>query len=123
MAELGMEFTGKRSQTSVAYLEAYFGHATLRGEHLPGAVHAQASKKAMRSLAKGGSKKTMEMKFGKTGLARRLSQQNAGMIFGGEKIAPATKPAKGVVMEKVRHQKIILLRALPGKAGPRLVMF
>ena len=105
---MGAEFTGKRSQTSVADLEADFSHAALRGEHLPGTVHAQASAKIMRGLAKSGAEEAMEMEFGKTGLARRLLEQNTGLVFGGEKIASATEPAEGVVMEKLRHQEMIL---------------
>jgi len=50
----------------------------------------------------------MEMKFGKTGLARRLFEQNTGLIFTGEKVTSTAKPAKGVVVEKPRHQEIIL---------------
>ncbi len=30
----------------------------------------------------------MEMKFGKTGFARRLVKQNTGLVFGGEEITP-----------------------------------
>jgi len=59
-------------------------------------------------FAKGGSEKAMEVKLGKTGLARRLLEQNAGLVFGGEEVASATEPAEGVVMEKLRHEGMIL---------------
>lgn len=62
----------------------------------------------MRGLAKGGAEKTMEMKFGKTGLPRRPLEQNTGLVFGGEQIPSATEPTKGVVMEKLRHGEMIL---------------
>ena len=62
----------------------------------------------MRGLAKRAAEKTMEMKFGKTGLACRLFEQNTGLVFGGEEVAPATEPAEGVVMEKLRHDEMIL---------------
>lgn len=48
------------------------------------------------------------MKFGKTGLARRLFEQNTGLVIRSEKIACPAEPAKGVVVEKPRHQEIIL---------------
>jgi len=80
----------------------------------------------MRGFAKSRPEKTMEMKFRKTGLARRLSQQNARIIFGGEKIASATKPAEGVVMEKLLHGGIILPswlgRVQRGKWNSRAVL-
>ena len=107
-AEMLAELGGKRSQALVADLEAYFGYGTLGGEHLPGAVHAQAGEKIVRSFAKGGAEKAMEMKFGKAGFASCLPQQNVGIIFGGEQIASAAEPAKGVVIEKPRHEEIIL---------------
>jgi len=47
----------------------------------------------------------MEMKFGKTGLARCLFEQNPGLVFGGEEVTSATEPTEGVVMEKFRHQE------------------
>ena len=47
----------------------------------------------------------MEMKFGKTGLARRVLEQNTGLGFGGEEVTSATEPTEGVVMEKFRHQE------------------
>jgi len=59
-------------------------------------------------FAKGGSEKAMEVKLGKTGLARRLLEQNARLVFGGEEVASATEPAEGVVMEKLRHEGMIL---------------
>ena len=98
-SELGAEFAGKGSQTSVADLEAHFRHAAFGSKHLPGAVHAQASEKIMRGLAESGAEKAMEMKFRKTGFARRLLQPNTGLIFGGEQVSSATEPAEGVVME------------------------
>jgi len=107
-AELCTELARKRSQTAVADLEADFSHAALRSEHLPCTVHAQASKKIMRSLAKSGTEKAVKMKFGKAGLARRLLEQNSGLIFGGEEITSATKSAEGIVVEKLRHGEIIL---------------
>jgi len=107
-AELGAELAGERSQTSVADLEADFSHAALRGEHLPGAVHAQASQKIMRGLAKSGTEEAMEMKFGKTGLARRVLEQNPRLVFVGKQITSATEPTEGIVMEKLRHKEMIL---------------
>ena len=62
----------------------------------------------MRGLAKSGAKKAMEMKSGKTGLARRLLEQNTGLVFGGKEVPSATEPTEGVVMEKLRHRGIIL---------------
>jgi len=56
----------------------------------------------------------MEMKLRKTSLARRLLQQNAGLVLGGKKIASATKPPEGVVMEQLRHNLMILLCARAG---------
>jgi len=50
----------------------------------------------------------MEMKFRKTSLARRLLQQNAGLVLGSEKIASPAKPPEGVVMEQLRHILMIL---------------
>ena len=75
---------------------------------MPGTVHAQSSEKIMRGLAEGSTEQAMEMEFGKTGLARRLLEQNSGLVFGGEEVASATEPAKGVVMEKLRHRQMIL---------------
>jgi hypothetical protein len=51
----------------------------------------------------------MEMKFGKTGFARRLLKQNARLVSGSEQVASPTEPAESVVMEQVRHVEIILL--------------
>ena len=62
----------------------------------------------MRGLAESGTKQAMEMKFGKACLARRLLEQNTGLVLGGEEVTSATDPTEGVVMEKLRHQKIIL---------------
>ncbi len=62
----------------------------------------------MRGLAKSGTEEAMEMKFRKTSLARRLLEQNTGLVFGGKEIASATESAEGVVMEKLRHLKMIL---------------
>ncbi len=107
-AELGAEFAGKRSQTSVADFEADFSHTALRGEHLPGPVHAQASQKIMWGLTESCTEKTMEMKFRKTGLARRLLEENTGLVFDGQEVTSATEPAEGVVMQKLRHEEIIL---------------
>ena len=50
----------------------------------------------------------MEMKFGKAGFARRLLEQNTGLIFGGEQLTSATEPTERVVMEKSRHEGMIL---------------
>jgi hypothetical protein len=80
-AELCTEFARKRSQTSVADLETDLSHAALRGEQLPGTIHAQTSPKIMRGLAESGTEKAMEMKFRKTGFACRLLEQNAGVIL------------------------------------------
>ena len=81
-------------------------------------VHAQASEKIMRGLAKGGTEKAMEMKFGKTGLACRLLQQNTGLVFGGEEVTSATEPTEGVVMEKLRHEGMILPFVRPPRPLP-----
>ena len=62
----------------------------------------------MRRLTKRGTEQAMEMKFGKTGLACRLLQQNTGLVFGGEEITSATEPTEGVVMKKLSHEGIIL---------------
>ncbi len=107
-AELCAELAGKRSQTSVSDLEADFSHAALRGEHLPGTVHTQSSQTIMWGLAEGGAEQAMEMKFRKAGLARRLLEQNAGLIFVGKEVTSATEPTEGIVMEKVRHWRMIL---------------
>lgn len=66
----------------------------------------------MRGLAERGTEKAMEMKFRETGLARRLPEQNTGLIFGGEKVTSATEPTKGVVMEELRHDGMILPSSL-----------
>lgn len=108
-AKLRAEFTGKRPQTAVANLEAYFRYRTLRREHLLCPIHAQPSEEIVRSLAKRGPEKPVEMKLGKTRLPRRLLEQNTGLVLAGEKIASPAKPAKGVVMEQLRHKQIILL--------------
>ncbi len=50
----------------------------------------------------------MEVKLGKTGLARRLLEQNTGLVFGGEQVTSATQPTERVVMKKLRHEKMIL---------------
>jgi len=50
----------------------------------------------------------MEMKFGKTGLARCLFKQNTRLIFRGEQVTSATKPAEGIIMEQSRHGEMIL---------------
>lgn len=62
----------------------------------------------MRRLAKCGAEKPMEMKLGKTSFARRLLQQNAGLVFGREQVPSATEPSKCVVMQKLRHERMIL---------------
>ena len=62
----------------------------------------------MRGLAKRGTEKAMEMKFGKAGLARGLLEQNPGLVFGSEEVTSATEAAEGVVMEKLRHEEMIL---------------
>ena len=62
----------------------------------------------MRGLAKSGAEKAMEMKFRKTGLARHLLEQNTCLVFGGKEITSATEPTEGVVMEKLRHEGMIL---------------
>jgi hypothetical protein len=67
------------------------------------------------SLAKSGPEKTMEMKFGKTGLARRLPEQDTGLVFGSEEVASTTEPTEGIVVEKLRHEEIIL--PLPAVSG------
>ncbi len=61
----------------------------------------------MRRLAEGGTEKAMEVKFKKTGLSRRLLEQNTGLVFGSEEATPATEPTESVVMEKLRHQEMI----------------
>jgi hypothetical protein len=60
----------------------------------------------------------MEMKFGKTGFARRLVKQNTGLVFGGEEITSATESTEGIVMEMLRHERMILLPAVV--SAPRL---
>ncbi len=100
-AELSTEFTGERSQTSITNSEAYFCDGALRSEHLLSAVHAQASKKIMRSLAESSAEQPMEMKFGKTRFARCLLQQNAGLVPGSEQVASTAEPAKSVVVEQL----------------------
>jgi hypothetical protein len=107
-AELGAEFAGERSQTSVADLETDISYAALRSQHLPSTIHAEASKKIMRRLAKRGTEEAMEMKLRKTGLVCRLLEQNPGLVFGGEEVTPATEPTESVIMEKLRHQEMIL---------------
>lgn len=62
----------------------------------------------MRGPVESGSEQAMEMKFGKTGFAGRLFKQNTGLVFGGKEVASATEPAEGVVMEKLRHEGMIL---------------
>jgi len=62
----------------------------------------------MRSLAKSGTVKAMKVKFGKTGLARRLLEQNTRLVFSGEQVTSATESTEGVVMEKLRHERMIL---------------
>ena len=62
----------------------------------------------MRSLAKSGAEKTMKMKFGEASLARRLFKQNTRLIFRGQQVASAAEPPEGVVVEKLRHEEIIL---------------
>jgi len=54
----------------------------------------------------------MEMKFGQTGFARRLVKQNTGLVFGGEEITSATESTEGIVMEMLRHERMILLPAV-----------
>ncbi len=107
-SELGAEFGGERPQALVADLEADFGDGTIGGEHLTGTVHAQASQEIMRGLAEGGTEKAMEMKFGETGLSRRLLEQNTGVVFGGDEVASAAEAAEGVVMEKRGHEEMVL---------------
>jgi hypothetical protein len=70
----------------------------------------------MRGLAKSGTEKAMEMKFGKAGLTRRLLEQHTGLVFGGEQVPCATEPTEGVVMKKLRHERMIL----PYRPQPRL---
>ena len=62
----------------------------------------------MRGLAKSGTEEAMEMKFGKTGLARRVLEQNPRLVFVGKQITSATEPTEGIVMEKLRHKEMIL---------------
>jgi hypothetical protein len=76
------------------HFEADFSRAAFRGEHSPGTVHAQRSKKIIRGLAKDNPETAMEKKSGKAVFARRALEQNTGLIFGGE--------------EKLRHEEIIL---------------
>jgi hypothetical protein len=40
----------------------------------------------------------MEMKFGKTGLASRLREQNTGLVFVSQEIASAAESTESVVM-------------------------
>ena len=61
----------------------------------------------MRGLTESGSEKTVEMKFRKTGFARRLLEENTG-VFDGQEVSSATEPAEGVVMQKLRHEEMIL---------------
>jgi hypothetical protein len=111
---MGAELAGERSQALIADFEAYFGHGALGGEQLPGAIQAQAGEKIMWSFAERGSEEAMEMKFGKTGFARRLPQQNVGVASRREKITSAAQAAESVIMEKLRHEEMILWRALWG---------
>lgn len=50
----------------------------------------------------------MEMEFGQTGFTGGLLEQDAGLVFGGQEVASATETAEGVVMEKLRHEEMIL---------------
>jgi hypothetical protein len=104
-AKLGAELTGKRSQTAIANLEAYFRYGALRGQHLLGAIQTQAGQKIMRRFAKGGPEKPMEMEFGKTGLTCRLLQQYARLVSRSEQVASPTESAESVVMEQLQHAK------------------
>ena len=73
----------------------------------------------MRGLAKSVTEEAMEMKFGKTGLPRRLPEQNTGLVFVGKEVASTTEPTEGVVMEKLRHGKMILLLCQSGRIHTR----
>lgn len=53
----------------------------------------------MGSFTEGDAKKTVEVKFGKTGFARGMFEENTGLVLGGEKVTAATESAKSVVME------------------------
>jgi hypothetical protein len=62
----------------------------------------------MRGLAESGTEKAMEMKFRKTGFARRLLEQNAGLVLIGQEVTSATEPTESIVMEELRHEGMIL---------------
>ena len=61
-------------------------------------LHAKTSDEMIRGLPKSTTKQTMEMKFGKTGLASRLREQNAGLVFVGQEITSAAESTESVVM-------------------------
>jgi hypothetical protein len=63
----------------------------------------------VRRLAKRGPKKPMEMEFGEASLTRHLLQQNARLVSGSEQVASAAEAAESVVMNELRHLKMILL--------------
>jgi hypothetical protein len=108
-AELGAELGGKCSQAFIADFETDFGHGAVGGQHLTGAVHAQAGQEVVWSFSEGGAEEAVEMEFGETSLARSLLEQDAGLVFGGEQVASATEAAEGVVVEKRWHGEMILL--------------
>ncbi len=107
-AELRAKFGREGSQAFVADLEADFGYRSLGGEHLTGAVHAEASQEVVWRFSKGVAEEAVEMEFGETGFAGGVLEENAGSVFGDEEIAPAAEAAEGVVMEKLRHGEMIL---------------
>jgi hypothetical protein len=62
----------------------------------------------MGCLSESRSKKPMEVEFRKARLARSLRQQNARLVLGSKQVASAAKTPKRVVMQKLRHNEIIL---------------
>ena len=64
----------------------------------------------------------MEMKLRKTRLACCLLEQNPRLVFGGEEIAPAAEAAEGIVMEKLRHEKLTLLKKKRAGKSPPLML-
>ena len=75
---------------------------------MPGTIHAKAGEEVVRGLAEGSPKKAMEVKFGEAGLAGRVLEQNPGLVGAGKEVASATEPSEGIVMEELRHAKMVL---------------
>ena len=62
----------------------------------------------MRGFAKRRAEKAMEMKLGKTCLARCLVKLNAKLVLRRKQVAAAAKAAKSVVVDQLRHEEMIL---------------